>query len=597
MSELIDNMKRVSQLVTVVKSSYSKRFWIKIFMLLLLGTLVTACSGGGSSANSEDNVEGDFYSGTVTFTTPRLCREAKLYRIVTVNGTPEQDILLVTVKNPNRLLATERNRFQILSGSFFLNHQNSRCTKVSSELESDSTECRYESECTLTDSFILKKGRNCYRYRLKSDYHYLFSLLLIEYSEVRSIEKKSNEKCIEAVGSNTSSAETVNILVEQEISVINISDATSLLSSLENDNGKKNVIYNITNDIILSNQIKPFNLLNNTVEGNGHKISNINISYGSDRTGLWERIGRSGGIINVTFSNFVLPSSDILNNKTFGLIAGINEGIIVNTRLEGTVTGNLTLNNSTAGLFVGENSGWILNSSVKLDNKIFIYGNSYCVGGIVGINNIYSNITSSYSMLSQGMQSYDEGNNSYIGGISCDNQGRIDRSFFNGIISVAGNNTVGGISAKNYGTISDSHSGGAISISNIGNYQLIGGIVGLQYKNSKNLYPIINKTYSSIKLEDSVGSNLTNHSLALLGNTIPASNVNQNITINSYYILRGSDDNVTGFEGRPITDNQMRTCAPSQQSSNANCTNVFLNWDDSIWSFTNNTYPSLLLLH
>jgi filamentous hemagglutinin family protein len=251
-----------------------------------------------------------------------------------------------------------------------------------------------------------------------------------------------------------------------------------------------------------------FSYFAGTLDGAGHTISDLSISSGLDRAGLFSILSTTAVI-----SNLGLTDVNVSGNNSVGGLAGINLGTISNSYATGSVTGagndigglvgvnqgaingsnsavdvngaggdigglvgannggtiagsstngSVTLTGNNGGGLVGVNSGTITgsNSSASVSST-----GSY-VGGLVGYNNAGSTIDSSFATGSvRGIND--------IGGLAGSNDGTIaDNSYANATVS--GGDNIGGLAGANNGAIdSSSHAGGSLS----GNDN-IGGLVG-----------------------------------------------------------------------------------------------------------------------
>ena len=219
--------------------------------------------------------------------------------------------------------------------------------------------------------------------------------------------------------------------------------------------------------------------LNAVFEGNGYTISNLYIHrLGTDRVGLFARVGDSGIILNAGVVN-----AEMEGRSYTGILAGSNSGTITDSYATGSVSGD----NHVGGL-VGGNSGDITASyatgSASGDNHVggLVGRNSsgditasYAtgsasgiddVGGLVGENS--GDITASYATGSA------IGRANYVGGLVGDNiGGAITASYATG--SVSGNSSVGGLVGYNSGggAITASYATGSVS----GNSS-VGGLLG-----------------------------------------------------------------------------------------------------------------------
>ena len=220
-----------------------------------------------------------------------------------------------------------------------------------------------------------------------------------------------------------------------------------------------------------------------TFDGNGKKIKNLKIDEESlVSVGLFQYIGSRGLVKNLRLENIRVQG------KTYvGGIAGVNEGNIIGSHVEGRV---LAFNRVSGGL-VGLNKGMITGSSTSGR----IMGESY-VGGFAGWNHKGKILRSHSSAKVSGRNfvgglvganfhkivniSQDKSNMDRIILVEMsDTDENIKKSYATG--SVAGKNAVGGLVGWNFkAAIKDSHAGGNVKAIGSGN-SWIGGLVGWNY--------------------------------------------------------------------------------------------------------------------
>lgn len=230
----------------------------------------------------------------------------------------------------------------------------------------------------------------------------------------------------------------------------------------------KNINYYLTscfrlmNDIEVKSEWTPISAYNSSIsytywafagnlDGNGHKISNINInSENLQYQGLFGWIGENGKIENLELE------CNIVGQREVGGIAGENYGTIENVKVVGTVTGI-----------------------------------TYNTGGIVGNNK--GTISKTYSEATVNV------GDSNTGGIVGDNEGTIEKSINKG--NVTGKNGIGGIVGRNRNNVTDSYSLGDVTGTGFS-----GGIAGYNTGSIINTYSLskISNVYSARGL---VGSN------------------------------------------------------------------------------------------
>ncbi len=205
--------------------------------------------------------------------------------------------------------------------------------------------------------------------------------------------------------------------------------------------------YRLTEDIDLSGQqVKPIGKssypFTGSFDGNGFKITGLNLSVSSDKGGLFAYVGSSAIV-----SDLVVKAPNVMGTSTstsdLGVIAGENKGIISNCKVE---SGVITSAASRVGGIAGRNSGTIEKCAVIKTTVESTYANwGQAVGGIVGQN------TYAYSPDSKGKieQCYSTANVAaplvkYVGGIvGYLEDGSILDSYNLG--SVSGKEAVGGL--------------------------------------------------------------------------------------------------------------------------------------------------------
>ncbi|CAK0739180.1 hypothetical protein CCP2SC5_1000005 [Azospirillaceae bacterium] len=127
-----------------------------------------------------------------------------------------------------------------------------------------------------------------------------------------------------------------------------------------------------------------------TLEGLGHKISNVTIdNRSSGNLGLFGVIDGIGVVRNLgVVESYVTGGDDHYN---FGILAGWNGGHIINSHTSGSVTGGNNV--SFIGGLMGYNYGTITSSYAM--GAVTGGDNASAIGGLVGYN--YGTITSSYA--------------------------------------------------------------------------------------------------------------------------------------------------------------------------------------------------------
>jgi len=217
-----------------------------------------------------------------------------------------------------------------------------------------------------------------------------------------------------------------------------------------------------------------------TIDGNGHKISNLNIESSDNCIGLFRK--NSGFIQNLTLENVNINSTYDGETAYIGGIAGYNGGNISNVKVSGNIDNSGEVIDLYMGQVAGYNNGSIgrghSNGTIQNSGNVT---NAY-IGGIAGFNNnviklsnnsgkiITNNIdnlkiggiagTSNKSIIfsySKGIMQINA-TNVAIGGIAGENSGRIATTYAVDTIEKNANNIdLGGIAGKNTGTVEDSY--------------------------------------------------------------------------------------------------------------------------------------------
>ena len=259
-----------------------------------------------------------------------------------------------------------------------------------------------------------------------------------------------------------------------------------------------------------------------TWEGNGHTISNLSVSGGTERQALVGRLG-SGGIVR----NLNLRDVNIMGTRLSGSLVGTNEGMIIGCSTTGTV------NNSSwyAGGLVGENLGTIMASY----SEATVTGGHNETGGLVGAN--FGTITASYATGNV------TGTGRSVGGLVGTNQtGTITASYATGNVTTGSAGDPGhhgGLAGKNEGgTIKASYATGNVDG---GSENGVGGLVGTNDSSST-----VTASYST-GTATSTGSNVG----GLVGN-------NSGTVTNSYFDSTTSGI-TTGDGAKTTSELQMPT--------------------------------------
>ena len=185
-------------------------------------------------------------------------------------------------------------------------------------------------------------------------------------------------------------------------------------------------------------------------EGNGNTIDKLAVTLLSTNTGLFNSITTAGVVRNLGLTNVAINGA-----TRVGALAGSNQGLIINSYAEGSVTGN-----SQAGGLVGNNGGTgkirASRSSVAV-SRPSAATTMQDIGGLVGDN--FGEITASYAdgRVSSAGASVTQ---TRIGGLVGQNRstGTITASYSVGLVTVGSGAThVGGLVGSNAGTVTASY--------------------------------------------------------------------------------------------------------------------------------------------
>ena len=269
------------------------------------------------------------------------------------------------------------------------------------------------------------------------------------------------------------------------------------------------------------------NCFGSIFEGNGNRISNLQINRGSaNHVGLFS--ANDSSIRNIRLSELQVEGS-----HNVGALVGLNNGSIINSGAEGSVTG---ISDQVGGL-VGEN------------NEGATIINSYARSSIVG--------------------------RSLLGGLSGPNSGSIINSY--AIANVSGTGRViGGLAAQSLGSASEvinSYARGSISSNaSMATAERLGGLLGYIGDNSRvvNSYSIVNV----------MGSGST-----AIGGLIGAKGNDTSVDY-SYWDTNMSGQTISAGGGTSKTTVELQT--PMTASG------IYANWSSSNWDFGDTmSYPAL----
>ncbi|OZB53291.1 MAG: hypothetical protein B7X38_05445, partial [Stenotrophomonas sp. 14-69-23] len=206
--------------------------------------------------------------------------------------------------------------------------------------------------------------------------------------------------------------------------------------------------------------------LTGTLEGLGHRVSDININDASGTNiGLFNTLNNGSLVRNLGIDGNVTGKSNV------GLLASLNAGSIVNVRTKGSVQSIAGFFGTAAGGLVGTNTGSITHAAAD----VTITGVAGATGGLVGNNT--GNISNSHAT---GAVTNDR-DSGFAGGLVGDNDGSITRSYATGATTaLIGSASVGGLVGINNGSISYAYATGAVTANKFLPWQgNAGGLVGV----------------------------------------------------------------------------------------------------------------------
>lgn len=183
----------------------------------------------------------------------------------------------------------------------------------------------------------------------------------------------------------------------------------------------RNIDASATSDgsfVPIGNELSPYyHPFNGQFDGRGYRISSLNVPLIPpwQGSGLLGVIGTQGVVRNITVSGSMTGTG--LNSV--GLLAGVNDGLIVGANTEGVITDHNGI--PIAGGLVGTNAGTIERSSSSVDLRV-----NGSAGGLVGTNNgaiVQSSATGTIAL----DQPSDQAN--VLGGLAAFNYGSITQSY------------------------------------------------------------------------------------------------------------------------------------------------------------------------
>lgn len=199
----------------------------------------------------------------------------------------------------------------------------------------------------------------------------------------------------------------------------------------------------------------PIPTFGGTFEGNGHAISNLNLSNSGSVQGLFRYVQESGVIRGLTVEGAIAPSG---TKSTLGGIAGSNRGLITECTMRGTVRG---VSNVGGLVGINESTGRLIGCTFSGS----VTGEHY-VGGVVGQN------------LGSLVQCYNQGAVNTVEVKTTADLNDLDWQDLNSTENIPSCTDIGGIAGFSTGIIQSCHNKGEVGYAHIG-YN-VGGIVGRQ---------------------------------------------------------------------------------------------------------------------
>ncbi len=343
--------------------------------------------------------------------------------------------------------------------------------------------------------------------------------------------------------------------------------------------------YELVSDINLKgNKWKPIALFVGNFNGNGHTISNFEVTGITEYAGLFNN--NLGVIKNLKIKNFIIevsapPYCSYSENYIYaGGVVGFNSGIISDCHANGSINCSSTSSNSTyrysysyAGGIVGYNVGNVETCSATVDiichsNTTSGNSRSYSyAGGLIAYSS--GNITDCYAvgdvLCVSDANTYESGGYSYAGGlVGYSSYGIITNCYATGDINANSNST----STSNYAHNCGSRAGGLIGFScygSITNCYAIGNIMVSKFTSG------ISSSDAGGVIGDALGVHITNCYRYS----------NQTFTIKTNETTNHSATNSLG-SATDMTD--IRSIDFSTST---------LGWASDIWNFVEGQHPTL----
>lgn len=241
-----------------------------------------------------------------------------------------------------------------------------------------------------------------------------------------------------------------------EVEIQNVEDFLAFVENCKYDSWSIGKTVSLVTDLdLIGVDFDGVAYFNGSFEGNGHTITNLNLTPKGSDYGFFRYIGESGMVKGLAISGVIEPSG---SQENIGGIAGVNYGTITNCSFAGEVHGI-----NSVGAVAGINRG--TGNIISCSSNALVLATNY-TGGIAGTNEgIVSACTSESSVNIEELEP------------TLDLAG-MDVSSFNVTQNVVNRNDMGGIVGYSSGLITDCINKGTIGYKHTG-YN-VGGIVGSQ---------------------------------------------------------------------------------------------------------------------
>jgi hypothetical protein len=275
--------------------------------------------------------------------------------------------------------------------------------------------------------------------------------------------------------------------------VNNVTDFKELLAFGQDDSLK----FRLENDLNLndeSNFYIPY--FSGEFDGNGHKISNLSLSFDFVyNAGLFGCLAPGGRVSKLGVEDVDMTGGNCVG----GLVGSTWEGKVSDSYS----TGNITGNDYVGGLMGSNNAGKVdsCNSRGSVTGNWYVGGllgcnypdeeaianNCSCTGSVTGNRRVGGLVGHNRGIVSNSFSASRVTHGDVVGGLVGWNEGSVSQSFSIGSVAVTQGEVVGGLVGWNGASVSNSYSTGNVS----GN-RWVGGLVGVNGAKGK-----VNRCYSA----------------------------------------------------------------------------------------------------